>query len=214
MLSFVYCIIILSIVNCTEQDCDAYGEPTKPTSAKRKIRYTEDNDPDIMYDTTIYQFPDISQILGNEDVKSAMREAWKKTLSAAKEDGSRCEYGFYVYYDYVSHVITCDEPLAGPRYPKDERCTLFLPPSDRGLEICAFFHTHTPYTYCSERVSRPTGLSPEDKAAANDNHWPGILYDFDVSVVSRGHSLEIPPKTILFGPSQRPDTMIVDSIPL
>lgn len=214
VLFFICCITILSFINCSDQDWDTYDKHSTHTFAKRKVKSTEGYEPDVMYDTITYTFPDISLILTNDNVKSAMQTAWRKTLDAANEDGSRCEYGFYVYYDHISHEITCDEPLAGPIFPKDVRCTLYLPPTNRGLEICAFFHTHTPYKFCSKHVSRDTGESTEDLAAANERHWPGILYDFDTCKVGEGHSLEIPPRTITFGPPQRPDTIIIDTIPL
>lgn len=91
------------LVGCSDENilnCD------HSTMAKRKTtRSVEIN--------TRYMYPSITEIMESSDVCSMMENVWSRTLAAASSAG-RKEFGFYIYYNYMSGVISCGNVIEGP----------------------------------------------------------------------------------------------------
>lgn len=69
--------------------------------------------------------------------------------------------------------------------------------------VCAFFHTHTPLTYCPEEVRRKTGPSKSDISFAEEYGIPGLLYDYSASYIYGGEEKDAQAKIYTFGPTQK-----------
>ena len=89
---------------------------------------------------------------------------------------------------------------------KDRICEGLKIPYEKLLRrkvVCAFFHTHTPLTFCTDLAYRFTGPSEEDIEFAKSSGLPGIVYDFLAPRIRSGHSLMEPAKLYTFGDARR-----------
>ena len=138
------------------------------------------------------QYPDVSAIKANAIVSSRMDAVWAETKNAASAAG-RYEKGFWIYVDTRTGQLQyeCESTITGdlitgcvgthasikPSTPRDDPARN---PLTGGRYFIAFFHTHTPLTYCSEG-SRQTGPSTSDisyHTGDSFSHIPGLLYDY------------------------------------
>lgn len=149
-------------------------------------------------------YPHVSSIYSNPTVRNAMNSAWEKMKSTASANG-RCEYGFYIYYDFNSGKYTCGNMEQGPYIQGCEgtNSSLVLGIVKNNITVCAFFHCHTTLEYCPKTVSRRTGPSAEDIDFARTYHLPGILYDYSSHVIHGGTSKDASYKIYHFGPGRR-----------
>lgn len=137
------------------------------------------------------------------------------TISVASEEGRR-EVGFYIYYDFVTKKFSVGETVYGPyvKYGIGTSASISLGPAKDNMTVCAFFHTHTPLTFCPSDATRSTGPSDEDRQFANSNGLPGILYDYAKPWIESGHSLTDPAKIYTFGVTRRKNPLTLNSTSL
>ena len=150
------------------------------------------------------EYPSVSEIIADDTVKMAMWAAWVDTLSFASPEGRR-EVGFYIYYDFYTRKFSIGEFVDGPivKNGPGTSASVRLGAPTNNETVCAFFHTHTPLTFCQDAAYRPTGPSEDDIAFAKSSGLPGIVYDFLAPTISDGHSLMEPAKLYTFGVDRR-----------
>lgn len=154
---------------------------------------------------TVITYPTVSEIASNYQVVASMTAAWNSTIDAARR-GYRQEYGFFIYYDYIKNDIKPGSIVMGGAITgcagTNASINLGIPTSN--LQVCGFFHTHTPLNNCSQGDSRVVGPSGTDTRAYNGT-LPGLLYDFvgTNGVIIGGHSLSAPKKLYTFGPNRK-----------
>ena len=61
-----------------------------------------------------------------------------------------------------------------------------------GCYAVAFFHAHTPYTYCPPSCSRETGPSESDIQSSESLGIPILVCDYSAPVIKGGHELNMP----------------------
>lgn len=167
------------------------------------------------------QFPNVISI--EKATQSHMDAIWQDTKNAASSAGRR-EKGFWIYintttrqYEYGA-TITGElvqgsigthgsVPLYESTYKVDEAPDS---PLLGGKYYIAFFHAHTPLTYCTDDGSRQTGPSITDSNwAYNDGKIPALVYDYigmkdgENSIVNAGHKIDLPAKVYRVGPTKR-----------
>ncbi|MDO5664463.1 MAG: hypothetical protein Q4G63_04290 [Bacteroidia bacterium] len=153
---------------------------------------------------TIITYPTVSEIASNYQVIASMEAAWNNTIYSAN-NGHRQEYGFFIYYDYSNNKIYPGTIVAGGSI---SGCTgyasISLGVATNNLQVCAFFHTHTPLNNCSSTYSRVVGPSGTD-TQAYDGKLPGLLYDYvgTNGVLYGGHTVSAPKKLYTFGPTRK-----------
>lgn len=160
-------------------------------------------------------YPSVSEIISNTTVKDAMDKAWQETLKLASKNG-RQEVGFFIYYDFDTKKYSIGETQYGPiiKGCDGTHASISLKPPTNGTTVCAFFHTHTPLTYCPNDVSRDTGPSQTDINTADSYGLPGILYDYSATRIYGGQSLNSPAKLYTFGVTRRKNPLTPNSISL
>ena len=104
------------------------------------------------------QFPTLSDIQNNGTVRNAMSALWTKTKNAANSRG-RQEFGFYIYYNKNSGLYSIGTTISGPFVSGCVGTQGSIVPGRAAdnLTVCAFFHTHTPLTYCGSSSTRIVG---------------------------------------------------------
>lgn len=151
-----------------------------------------------------YVYPSVSEIINDPTVYNAMFIAWYETLSFATEEGRR-EVGFYIYCNLVTKKLSVGETVYGPfvKYDAGTPASVRLgDPTDKET-VCAFFHTHTPLTFCPFEAYRNTGPSEDDIAFAQSSGLPGIVYDYLRIKIWSGHSPTDDAKLYTFGVTRR-----------
>lgn len=146
------------------------------------------------------KYPHMLEIINNATVSSAMNRAWLLTTSSANNSGRR-EFGFYIYYYDGTYEV--GSIISGPLVSGCEGTNANIYPGRPydNLTVCAFFHTHTPLTFCSTGFRR-VGPSPADQAFAASNKLPCLLYDYS-SDIEGGHNINAPATIYQFGPTRR-----------
>lgn len=158
-------------------------------------------------------YPTVSEIMADPTVSGQMKAAWDKTLEIASSS-SRQEIGFYIYYDFDKKSYYIGDWTYGPKITGCEgtNASVSLGKVTNNLQVCAFFHTHTPLYYCPNTVSRITGPSASDKSFATSTKLPGLLYDYSAGTIygagGKGSSLYNSAKIYTFGVNQRPSMNI------
>lgn len=205
--SYVYTVIIAtalvfeisSLIGCSDEEWNGTPDYVN-THAPRLTRAGVEGGSVDPYSN----FPDVTTIAANHDVKSKMDEAWSKTLDAASDSG-RSEFYFFINYDVTTNTISCSEIKQGNIVQCGEtgNGTIDVPNSSL---CCAYFHTHTTLQYCTSKTvsfSRSTGVSPEDELTANTLGIPGLLYDYKKKTIYGGDSKKMAHKLYTFGPSRK-----------
>lgn len=151
------------------------------------------------------QFPTLSDIQNNGTVRNAMSALWTKTKNAANSRG-RQEFGFYIYYNKNSGLYSIGTTISGPFVSGCVGTQGSIVPGRAAdnLTVCAFFHTHTPLTYCGSSSTRIVGPSTADRSWASSNNLPCLLYDYSSSIKG-GHNINASAKVYTFGPDRRPN---------
>ena len=188
IINFILFIILCSC-DSTEIECD---ESTFYESNSRN-------------NVNIIEFPHLSKIVESDVVIYNMKLAWEKMNSLVVPYIERQEVGFYIYYDYNTRNFWVGDLMIGEKFPYSikDAPTLCLGKAVNNLQVCAFFHCHTPY-YGTYDYYRPTGPSDSDKNFAAVHDLPGILYDYEAPTVYYGFPYdEIDPYPYYFGPEQR-----------
>jgi hypothetical protein len=141
------------------------------------------------------RFPSYAEIVGNPAVQGFMKATWKDTLALASPQ-SRQELGYWIWLDTCNgrygHTTTIAGPRIGPSSPPNAPGSVELGnrPDDVPFAvlatgcakyIVASFHTHTPTTYRTGNGLRPIGPSPMDELGDEQEHTPGIVYDYIAS---------------------------------
>ena len=78
-----------------------------------------------------------------------------------------------------------------------------------GKYTVAFFHTHTPLTFCPSGNSRVVGPSDYDTDFAASEGVPGFVYDYNGTWsysdyrINGGHSIDASSQLFIFGPAKR-----------
>lgn len=128
-------------------------------------------------------------------------EIWSKTLSVTDQDG-KYEMGAWMYanlyHGSLEYGIDMDWLIEGGNVGPCERGFISnsdiqdaldekipsLPwgPADAEIKfVVAYFHTHTPLTYCEsdEAIDRYVGISEGDESWANSYKIPIFVYDYE-----------------------------------
>ena len=195
ILHLISLVAITSIVTSCNNDADEFI--LNSNSNSRSI------EGEIITPSDVY--PSVSEIIADETVNNAMLGSWYGTLSFASYDGRR-EEGFYIYYDFYTRKFSIGEIVFGPivKNGPGTKATVWLGAPKNNATVCAFFHTHTPLTFCLDEADRPTGPSEEDIAFAESSGLPGIVYDYSVPRLPSGHHLiKEPAKLYTFGVDRR-----------
>lgn len=148
-------------------------------------------------------FPTVNEIKNNPTVSSAMNRLWLQTLSSANRYGRR-EFGFYIYFNRNTGFYSVGPDISGPLVSGcvGTQASIYPGIPSDNTTVCAFFHTHTPLTYCTTGY-RSVGPSSTDISWANSNNLPCLLYDYS-SNIRAGHSLNAMATIYTFGPYRRP----------
>lgn len=149
------------------------------------------------------EFPSVSDIRNNGTVSSAMNRLWNQTKNSANKNGRR-EFGFYIYYNKNTGLLSVGPDIYGPLVSGciGTNASIYPGRPSDNTTVCAFFHTHTPLTYCTDGY-RVVGPSPADQSFASSNNLPCLLYDYS-SNINAGHNLNAPARIYTFGPNRRP----------
>src|SRR5574344_8152 len=163
------------------------------------------------------KYPDANAIRGNGVVSSNMAALWQETKHAASANG-RSERACWIYVNTSSMTYECGETIVGPNTvgcngtsasvdmgsPSE---AVSFSPIIGGKYAVAFFHTHTPLTFCPSVSYRVVGPSPDDESYSYSNNIPGFVYDYSGTWsyleyrVNGGHSINIPSQFYNFGPA-------------
>jgi hypothetical protein len=156
-------------------------------------------------------FPDATEI---EKAQSGqMRAVWEETKAAADKFFSY-EKGFWIYavVENEQVLIECGATETGKPFSPcgDGEIELSSPnasipstPDGYARYPIAFFHTHTPLTYCNNRDTyRSTGFSFEDEIMADAYGMPSFLYDY-VGVIWAKHDIDDSDQLISTGADRR-----------
>ena len=172
----------------------------------------------------VVQYPDVNTIMADGIVSNGMASVWQQTKNAASSSG-RSEFGFWIFANTTSMAYECGTTISGPSVfgsncvgtgasivPGAPGESPSISPIVGGKYAVAFFHTHTPLTYCTSGF-RPTGPSPGDTSY---NTVPGILYDYTavshydpntgqthIGIIA-GHNINAAAQLYTFGPNRRP----------
>lgn len=135
-------------------------------------------------------YPDISQISGHPSVVSALNSAWSQTKADASPTGRNERYGWIFIRTETAPdnilVFDVESSTAGPVVQCGTTASSsFSPPSDTfpenplegGTFAVAYYHTHTPLTYCCSGNPRATGPSSQDSLYAVK--YPEIVVDYE-----------------------------------
>jgi hypothetical protein len=206
------------------QDFTYNGNSLKPGKWDLKASVTLSNGKIIYSDleSIEIQYPDINTVKSNSIVQSNMNSIWQATKNAASPSG-RSERGFWIYANTSVMSYECGATITGPNTVGCVNTSASLNPGiysempssspvTGGKYAVAFFHTHTPLTYCTEGV-RPVGPSPADISWGASYGIPGIVYDYTGGVVfdaygssftgiTAGHSLNASSQIYTFGPNR------------
>ena len=171
----------------------------------------------------VVNFPEISEDNG-WGLSLGFEEIWDKTLKAADEDG-KYELGawIYAYLDDVNLEYEIDlnnliegktvGPCEGGSIPNrsiqsvlDEKIPELPwgPANSEAKFAVAYFHTHTPFTYCDKDEEKKVGISvgsDKDTGWADSYKIPIFVYDYEGEAFSggsgyvlSGHSLDLSAK--------------------
>jgi hypothetical protein len=163
-------------------------------------------------------YPTVDEIMDNTTVISQMESVWQDTKNFASVTSVR-EEAFWIYLNTISmsyefgetvlgytNLNYCNEisQLAMPLYSEVQSSS----PLVGGKYAVAWFHTHTPKTYCADYYPlREVGASDTDKNSFPD--FPGLLYDYQGEIyygkryVYPGHILNASAQVTPFGPYRR-----------
>jgi hypothetical protein len=167
------------------------------------------------------QYPNVNAIKSNATVLSNMNSVWAATKNAASSSG-RCEKGFGIFLNTTTSSYTCGATVSGPMVSCGELAyisttvsgaTSYPDPTIGGIYPVAFFHAHTPYTYCPTTDRREVGPTDQDRS----NELPGLVYDYmgmiypgglypgasDFFGISGGHNLNLAAMIYTCGPNRR-----------
>lgn len=149
------------------------------------------------------EFPSVSDIKNNGTVSSNMNRLWLQTMNSANKYGRR-EFGFYIYYNKKTGFLSVGPDISGPLVTGCVGTNASIYPGipSDNTTVCAFFHTHTPLTYCKDGY-RSVGPSSADQSFASSNNLPCLLYDYS-SNIQGGHNINASATIYTFGPFRRP----------
>jgi hypothetical protein len=174
--------------------------------------------------TVTVQYPDINTIKNNSTVNSKMSTVWTQTKNAASPSG-RSERGFWILANTETMQYECGSTIPGPNVTGCAGTHGSVPPGAPGEVILsspltggkyavAFFHTHTPLTYCSTGTNREVGPSDPDNSWTASHNMPCLLYDYTGAKVYHGtdtiigiiggHNINDAAQIYSFGPNRRP----------
>lgn len=159
---------------------------------------TQDGEPGYI---TI-NYPTALSLKFNTAIYQDMELLWQLTKSSAY-GGLRRELGFYIYYNYKTNKVYRGLTVYGPLVHNDETANIDLGEPVNKDEVCASFHTHTPYTYMPAGSSRLTGRSLRDFLTATISGIPGIVYDYICDTLRAGHPIDYPAFVSTYGPERR-----------
>ena len=154
---------------------------------------------------TPHEFPLAEEIMFDTYVVSCMEKAWDKMVSLVEPYDYRQEVGFYIYYDHGSRQYWVGEMVIGPKtsYNTVVPASLDLGRVEDNLQVCAFFHCHTPwYGFCAE--GREPGVSDSDINFADTHKLPGIVFDYDTPFLTDNFPIDWPHRPYFCGPKKRP----------
>jgi hypothetical protein len=173
--------------------------------------------------TVTVQYPDINTVKGNSTVSANMSTVWMQTKNAASSSG-RSERGFWILANTSTMQYECGTTIVGANVTGCAETHASVPPGTPGEVIrsspltggkyaVAFFHTHTPLSYCPIGV-RAVGPSPTDNSWASSTNMPCLLYDYTgtnvnngtnmITGITGGHRINDAAQIYSFGPSRRP----------
>ncbi len=177
--------------------------------------------------TVNVQFPDVSQIKSNVTIASAMAATWQATKNTTSSS-SRNERGFWILVNTNGSSLVYEKGIerTGNTIFGCEGTQASLPPGASGEQYSqspltggkyavAFFHTHTPLTYCpylnsrGQMIIRPVGPSGPD--VSYHSEVPGLVYDYvgtynadlKCNGITGGHSINAVAQIYTIGPSRR-----------
>lgn len=151
-------------------------------------------------------FPNLEKIALAPVVVTQMDKAWEKMLALVVPYSYRQEVGFYIYYDHEKRDFWVGDLIIGPKvsYKSYDPACLELGKVENNLQVCAFFHCHTPWYNTKDDLYRPTGVSDKDIEAAFRMNLPGLLYDYQPPYISDLDPYEeMHPVLTPFGPEKR-----------
>jgi hypothetical protein len=154
----------------------------------------------IIYSNTVYvtvQYPNATTIRTNTTVKSKMATLWAQTKNGASASGRR-EQGLWIFVNTATMTYECGSTITGNNVSGcagtnssisagtigSSGESISNSPITGGKYAVAFFHTHTPLTYCPANTVRGVGPSPADISWSSSNDIPGIVYDYTGSYIS------------------------------
>ena len=173
------------------------------------------------------RFPDIDEIIGDQDVQTRALQEWQATLMDCTEvPNQRREHAYWIGLDTVSNVYQASEVVYGDWVtPVTNGYThLEAPPADQpilpavsdpgALYFVGWFHTHTPTTYGYPTNSgRITGPTPNDFGFSLQCGLPGIAYDYEpdpaitwTNAIHMGWPKESPARMYPISPPERRPT--------
>ena len=228
--SVEYYIRSNKISSCTGTSCNEPARKSGSWDIYAKVTPTGGGPPLISNAVRVtVQYPDVNTIISDGTVSGNMSSVWQQTKNAASSSG-RQEFGFWIFANTNGSSIAyeCGTTIPGtfvsgntcvgtaasvaPGIPGETHSSS---PVTGGKYAVAFFHTHTPMTYCASGA-RQTGPSGSDISYVNSQNIPGILYDYIAigtyqdqntgqfySGIPAGHNINAAAQTYTFGPNRR-----------
>lgn len=149
------------------------------------------------------QFPRYSDI--EEALTEEMEEVWYETLLLTSKD-SRCEEAFWIYSlldgegyeivkgetEYGNSNSSCETGSNSSLNPSNPEIIVPKSLGEKSKFPIAYFHTHTPMTYCPPEKKRDTGFSSGDLSFSDRHELPLFLYDYSAIYIEGGHDLYDP----------------------
>lgn len=124
---------------------------------------------------------------------------WSGAALTLCTETNRHEVGCWIQLDTSTDTYCFTATTNGPPTPNDSDSSIDIgnPPFDEPLfprlqhgsaiYTVASFHTHTPTTYRDTGDPRIIGPAPNDRANASAFHMPGLVYDYEESLLTPGH---------------------------
>ena len=139
------------------------------------------------------QFPSIYDIIGDTNVQTRALQEWNATLDDCTESPPlRREHGYWILLDTATGTYGTWTNCYGVWVPPETNATIKIPPPDPDVPEdpspldsgvvypVAWFHTHTPTTYSTNRPGPGRGVGPsgKDRQYSINHSMPGIAYDY------------------------------------
>lgn len=158
-------------------------------------------------------YPHIDDIINDFGVSYGLENAWNETLNDASSFGRNERYGWiFLNTAYQSLQYDIEPSTAGPVVQcSSVGSSSFNPPNDEvpedawtgGRFAVAYYHTHTPFTYCCGITVDHRDVGPSAQDTLFVGNYPEIVVDYQDGPIYPCHPLNMTFKFYPYGPTRR-----------